>query len=144
MKFYIPPVVAVALAIAYLAPKHHGLRIGDANVDRAKLDAAELFVHPGMTALHGMDLKALKACFHSSGSRAKLVSGEQGDDGAMLRVRLASGRTMLLHFRFFDDHRYAELDTVVTPEGLHVVDPAQLWGMANSMILGNCARRDGQ
>ena len=127
-----------------MAPKHHGLRIGNANADGAKLDAAELFVHPGITAMHGMDLKALKACFRGSGSRARLVGGEQGDDGAMLRVRLASGRIMLLHFRFFDDHRYAELDTVVTPEGLHVVDPEQLWGMANSMILGNCAGKDGQ
>jgi hypothetical protein len=144
MKFYIPPAVAVALLVAFLAPRHHGLRIGGGHVDKAKLDAAELFVHPGMTALQGMDLKSLRACFRSSGSRAKFVDAEQGDDGATLSVRIASGKTMLLHFRFFDDHRFALLDTVVTPEGLHVDDPGQLWGMANSIILGNCAGKDGQ
>jgi hypothetical protein len=144
MKFYIPPVVAAALLAAYLLPTHHGLRIGAAHVDAAKLDAAELFVRPGMTALRGMDLGTLKACFRKPASPAKLVNGEQGDDGAVLRLQLASGKTMLVHFRFFDRHRSALLDTVVTPEGLHVVDPEQLWGMASSIILRNCVNQDAQ
>jgi hypothetical protein len=144
MKFYIPPAVAAALLAAYLLPKHHGLRIGAARVDTAKLDAAEVFVRPGMTALRGMDLGTLKACFRNTTSQAKLVDGEQGDDGAVLRLQFASGKTMLVHFRFFDHHRSALLDTVVTPEGLHVVDPEQLWGMANSIILRNCVNKDAQ
>ena len=144
MRFYIPPAVAIALLALVFVPKHNGLRIGAAQIDAAKLDAAELFVRPGMTALRGMDLKSLKACFLGAESRVKLLGKEQGDDGALLRLQLASDRIVLVHFRFFDDHRFALLDTVVTPEGVHIVDPEQLWGLANAIILGNCGKRAAQ
>jgi hypothetical protein len=144
MRFYIPPAVAIALLALVFVPKHNSLRIGAAQIDAATLDAAELFVRPGMTALRGMDLKSLKTCFLDAESRVKLLGKEQGDDGAVLRLQLASGRIVLVHFRFFDDHRFALLDAVVTPEGVHIVDPEQLWGMANAIILGNCGKRAAQ
>jgi hypothetical protein len=141
MRFYIPPAVAIALLTLLFVPRHDALRVGSARIDAAKLEAAELFVHPGMVALRGMSIGTLKECFLGSDSRVRLLGNDQGDDGAVLRLQLASGRIMLVHFRFFDDHRYALLDRVVTPEGLHVVDPEQLWGMAHSIILGNCTRK---
>lgn len=138
MKFYIPPAVAIAILFISFAPRHDMMGIGPAKLDTAKLDAAELFVHPGISALQGMSVKTLKECFLDPRNQVKLVGTEQGDDGTVLRLQIASSRIMLVHLRFFDHHRYALLDMIVTPEGAHVVDPEQLWGMAHSIILGNC------
>jgi hypothetical protein len=141
MRLHIPFAIAVAILVLPFIPKHE-MRTGSATIDPAKLDAAELLVQPGIAALRGMEIKALKECFLGPESRLRLVGSEQGDDGAVLHIQVASGRIMLIHFRFFDNHRYALLDTIVTPEGLHIIDPQQLWGMAHATILGNCGSRD--
>ncbi len=138
MKFFIPPAVAIVIVALWFAPRHQ-MRIGSARLDVAELEAAQIVVEPGIHALRGMNIKRLQECFLSNpDSELRLVGKEQGDDGALLTLQSADGKVMQLHFRFFGDHKFALLDTVVTPAGLQIVDPQPLWGMAHSIILGNC------